>query len=104
MKLDGKMIVWPSNLDSTKTRLEGRKIPKNACVQAPRIDEINEAARKLSIETEITQAKSRPRTWWEKTGYIITPKTKSKQGLLRLLATEIRRIRASRTEEKTKKN
>ena len=103
MKLDGKMVVWPANLDSTKSRLEGRKIPKSACVQTPRIDELTEAARRLSIETEIAQHKSRPRTWWEKTGYLTLKRT-SKNELLRSLAAEIRRIRASRTDEKTKKN
>jgi len=96
LKLDGKIIVWPANLDSTKTRLEGRKIPKGQSVQAPRVDELAEAARRLSVDAEITPQKSRPRNWWEKTGYITVPKKSSRTELLRSLAGEVRRIRASK--------
>ena len=95
MKLDGKILVWPANLDSTKTRLEGRKIPKGQSVQAPRVDELAEAARRLSIQAEVTPQKSRPRTWWERTGYITVPKTPRTE-LLRSLASEVRKIRAAK--------
>jgi signal recognition particle subunit SRP19 len=96
LKLDGSILVWPANIDSSKTRLEGRKIPKGQSVQAPRIDELAEAARRLSIETEITPQKSRPRNWWEKTGYVTISKKTSKTELLRALSAEIRRIRAAK--------
>jgi signal recognition particle subunit SRP19 len=96
LKLDGKMLVWPANLDSTKTRLEGRKIPKGQSVQAPRIDELAEAARKLSVEAEVTPQKSRPRNWWEKTGYVTFSKKTPKTQLLRSLASEVRKIRAAK--------
>ena len=95
MKLDGKILVWPANLDSTKTRLEGRKIPKGQSVQAPRVDELAEVARRLSIQAEVTPQKSRPRIWWERTGYITVPKTPRTE-LLRSLASEVRKIRAAK--------
>ncbi len=95
MKLDGKILVWPANLDSSKTRLEGRKLPKGQSVQAPRVDELAEAARRLSIQAEITPQKSRPRNWWERTGYITVPKTPRTE-LLRSLASEVRKIRAAK--------
>jgi signal recognition particle subunit SRP19 len=96
LKLDGKILIWPANLDSSKTRLEGRKIPKGQSVQAPRIDELAEAARRLSIEAEITPQKSRPRNWWEKSGYVTISKKSSKTELLRALSAEIRRIRTAK--------
>jgi len=96
LKLDGKILVWPANIDSSKSRLEGRKIPKGQSVQAPRIDELAEAARRLSIEAEVTPQKSRPRNWWEKSGYITIPKKSPKTELLRSLSSEIRKIRASK--------
>jgi len=95
LKLDGKILVWPANLDSTKTRLEGRKIPKGQSVQAPRLDELAEAARRLSIQAEVTPQKSRPRNWWERTGYITVPKSPRTE-LLRSLASEVRKIRAAK--------
>jgi signal recognition particle subunit SRP19 len=96
MKLRSQMILWPANLDSTKSRIQGRKIAKGSAVQTPRLDEISEAAKKLNLGAETSPGKSRPRTWWEKNGYLIVAK-KPKSEVLRNLATEIRRIRAART-------
>ena len=100
MKLDGKTVVWPANLDSTKTRLEGRRLAKGLSVQAPRVDELAEAARRLSIQAEVTPQKSRPRNWWEKTGYIIVPKNSTRTELLKSLAGEVRKIRAAKDQYK----
>jgi len=102
LKLDGKIIIWPANLDSSKTRLEGRKIPKGQSVQAPRVDELAEAARRLAVEVEITPQKSRPQNWWERTGYITVPKNspRTRIELLRSLASEVRKIRASKDQAK----
>jgi len=100
LKLDGKTVVWPANLDSTKTRLEGRRLAKGLSVQAPRVDELAEAARRLSIQAEVTPQKSRPRNWWEKTGYIIVPKNSTRTELLKSLAGEVRKIRAAKDQYK----
>lgn len=91
------MIVWPANLDSSKSRREGRKLTKAAGVQAPRLEEIGEAANRLSVEAEIVPAKSRPSTWWEKGGYVILPRKGVKAGVLRSLASEIRKARSAKT-------
>ena len=96
------MLIWPASIDSTKSRLEGRKIPKSQGVQTPRIDELIEAARRLSIETEATPQKSRPRMWWEKTGYVLIPKDKTRTQALRALSAEIRRMRVAKSDEKGK--
>jgi len=100
LKLDGKTVVWPANLDSTTTRLEGRRLAKGLSVQTPRVDELAEAARRLSIQAEVTPQKSRPKNWWEKTGYIIVPKNKTRTELLRSLAGEVRKIRAAKDQYK----
>jgi signal recognition particle subunit SRP19 len=101
--LEGKIVIWPANIDSTKSRLQGRKIPKAQAVQAPRIEELIEAARQLSIGIEVSYKKSRPRSWWEKTGYIITTKNRSRTELLRMFTAEIRKARAIKTEDKVRK-
>ncbi len=104
MKLHGKMVVWPANLDSTKTRKQGRKLTKGAAVQTPRLEEIHDAATKLSIEAEIVPAKAKPSIWWEKSGYAIFSKKDVKTELLRSLASEIRKTRVARAEpEKTRR-
>lgn len=93
MKLSGKTVVWPANLDSSKSREEGRKLAKGQALQAPRLDEISEAANRLKLEAELAAGKSLPGTWWEKGGYIILPKKGTKTDLLRTLASEIKKIR-----------
>ncbi|MGH9429139.1 MAG: signal recognition particle subunit SRP19/SEC65 family protein [Terriglobia bacterium] len=91
------MVVWPANVDSSKSRKEGRKLTKAAGVQAPRLEEISDAATRLSLEAEIVPAKSRPSTWWEKGGYAILPKKGVKANLLRSIATEIKKARSAKT-------
>lgn len=96
VKLHGKMVVWPANLDSTKTRRSGRKLPKGQALQSPRLEELREAANTLSIDHENVAGKSRPRTWWERGGYLIVTKSTRKSELLRSLASEVRKQRSTR--------
>jgi signal recognition particle subunit SRP19 len=100
LKLQDKFVVWPANLDSTKSRKTGRKLAKGAAVQTPRLEEINEAAKKLSLEPELVTGKSRPSTWWEKGGYVIFPRNEMRTAMLRSLASEIRKARAAREKER----
>ena len=65
-------------------------------MQAPRIDELAEAARRLSVKAEVTPQKMRPRNWWERTGYLTISKNSSKTELLRSLASEVRKLRAAK--------
>jgi len=102
LKLNGKAVIWPANLDSTKSRKEGRKLAKGPALQIPRLEELRDAANQLSIEHEIVAGKSRPNAWWEKGGYLIVPKATPQSKLLRSLASEIRKQRA--TKEKDKKS
>ena len=101
MKLRGKMVIWPSNLDSTKTRRSGRKLPKGLSVQSPRLEELDEAAKALSIEHEVIAGKSRPVSWWEKGGgYLVVTKSTPKSAVIQSLASGVRKLRAAR-EKKT---
>ena len=104
MKLREKVVVWPANLDSSKSRKQGRKLAKGLAVQAPRLDEVHEAARRLAMDAEPTPGKSRPATWWERGGLLIFPKKGSRSTLLRSLAVEIKKIRAAKVDhEKERK-
>ena len=100
MKLNGKAVIWPANLDSTKSRKEGRKLAKGPALQIPRMEELRDAANQLSIEHEIVAGKSRPNAWWEKGGYLIVPKATPQSKLLRSLASEIRKQRATKEKDK----
>jgi len=97
LKLPGKAVVWPTNIDSTKSRKEGRKIGKGQGVQNPRLDELIQAAKQLSLEPETQPMKAKPSLWWEKGGYVIVRRNEQKLRILRTLASEIKKIRASKT-------
>lgn len=99
MKSPGKIVVWPANFDSAKSRIEGRKVAKGLAIQAPRLEEINEAAIRLSLEAELVPGKSRPSSWWEKAGYAIVAKKGAKTSVFRALAGDIRKIRAAKLEK-----
>ena len=101
MKLHEKSVIWPANLDSTKSRKAGRKLAKGSALQTPRFEELRDAATQLAIEHEAVGGKSRPNSWWEKGGYLIVPKANPRSKLLRSLATEIRKQRV--TKEKDRK-
>ena len=96
MKLHGKMVVWPSNLDSTKTRRSGRKLLKSQSVQSPRLEELDQAAKNLRIDHETVVSKSKPHSWWEKGGYMIVTKSTPKSAVISSLASEVRKLRISR--------
>jgi len=100
LKLHGKTVIWPANLDSTKSRKAGRKLAKGPSLQTPKLEELRDAATQLSIEHEIVSGKSRPNSWWDKGGYLIVQKATPRSTLLRSLATEIRKQRVTREKEK----
>jgi signal recognition particle subunit SRP19 len=100
LKISGRIIVWPANLDSVKPRTEGRKVAKGLAIPAPRLDEISEAAKRLFLEAELVPGKSRPSSWWEKGGYVILAKKGLKTSVLRSLAGELKKSRAAGGEDK----
>ena len=64
-------IIWPTYINSKRSRKEGRKINKNDAVSDPKLTEISRAARKLNLNPKTEDDKSYPRFWWENSGRII---------------------------------
>ena len=88
------MVVWPAELDSTKSRSQGRRLGKSQAIQAPRLDELELAARKLSFEPQVSPNSALPSRWWEKTGYVLVKRgDRSRSKVLKDLASEILKIR-----------
>lgn len=94
--LKGKRITfWPVNIDERATVGEGRKIPRNAAVRSPRVEEIVEAARILGLNPEVEDA-SYPRRWWIDTKRIVVDKKWGKRETLKRISLEIRSLRSRR--------
>lgn len=64
-------IIWPTYINSKRSRGEGRKINKSDAVSDPKLTEISRAARKLNLNPKTEDDKSYPRFWWEDSGRII---------------------------------
>src|SRR5213594_5262358 len=93
LKRPNRQIIWPSNIDSTKTGLQGRKIPLPRAVRQPSLKEVVEAARALALDPQPTEKAAKPGMTWDKTGYIEIKKTGSKIISLKAIAGEVGKIR-----------
>ena len=87
-----RIVVWPSYLDARIPRGRGRKVPLRYAVKTPKVEEVEEAARRLGLEVEVIE-KWYPKCWWLEKKCVIVEKRGSKLYTLKLIADEIRRMR-----------
>ena len=92
MKSRDKYILWPVYFDISKTRREGRKVPKTLAVEAPQIKKIHEAAAKLNLNPVEEQDSRYPRFWWDKGGKVMIDKKDRKHALILSIARELKRL------------
>lgn len=70
------MVIWPANLDKTRSRKEGRIIPKRLSVPNPKLEEMEMAAAELHLYAELEPDKSYPRSPLENSGRMLIDKAK----------------------------
>jgi signal recognition particle subunit SRP19 len=97
MRKQDKVVLWPAYFDSTKTRGDGRKVPKNLAVPSPKITELKEAAEKLGFECELVADAGYPKTPWLKTGMLLMAKKETKNHMLKKIAKQLQKIRSVAT-------
>lgn len=97
MKKKDEIILWPVYFDSTKTRSEGRRVPKKIAVPAPNLEEIEKAAELLGFKPKIVSDAAHPRFSWQKMGVVVLPKKNSKSQITRKI---IKKILESRMNKK----
>ncbi len=93
MKRPGFMIIWPAQLDSSKTRGQGRRLPVSRAVKQPGLKEVWQAAMTLGYSPEMTEKAALSRSSWENTGYLTIKKTGQRPVVLKSIAGEIVKIR-----------
>jgi signal recognition particle subunit SRP19 len=101
MRKQDKVILWPTYFDSTKTRGEGRKIPKSLAVPLPKISELKEAVEKLGLEHELVPETSYPKTPWLKTGMLLVAKKEKKNQVIKKIAKQLQKIRSTAAASKS---
>jgi|YelNatPaOPRAMG01_1025707.scaffolds.fasta_scaffold93142_3 signal recognition particle subunit SRP19 len=96
MKRPGKMIIWLDNLNSSKTRGQGRKVPRDLAVDSPTLEEIERASSELGLKVESKERASRPGSWWERSGYVVIDRGgRPRSEILKGIARAIRGMRAA---------
>jgi signal recognition particle subunit SRP19 len=100
MRKQDKAIIWPTYFDSTKTRKEGRRVPKSLAVQSPKITEITEAAAKLGLKHEVVAEAGYPKTPWVKAGMILVEKKGSKEQTIKKIAKQLLKARSEPVKQK----
>ena len=93
MRKQDKAIIWPVYFNQGKTRKQGRRVPKELAVKAPRITEITAAVTKLGLEHAVVSEASYPKMPWVKTGMILVEKTGSKEQAIKKIAEQLLKLR-----------
>lgn len=88
-----KIVIWPAYFDRTKSRGEGRRVPKRWAVLSPKLPEIKKIAEKLGLEYEVVPNASYPKTPWLKTGMLLVSKESPKQTMIKRIGKRISKSR-----------
>jgi signal recognition particle subunit SRP19 len=95
-------VVWTVNLDSKKSRAEGRRIPRRFAVPNVKLHELVEACKELGLKFR-AEEKKYPKSWWEEGGRVVVEKRGTKTKLMIELARKIAEIREQKREQKKDK-
>jgi signal recognition particle subunit SRP19 len=94
MRKQDKVSIWPVYFDSSKTREDGRRVPKSLAVSSPKILEIKNAVEKLGFTCELVMEAAYPKMPWLKTGVILVNKNESKEQIIKKIAKQLLTIRS----------
>ena len=104
MRQKDGIIIWPAYLDSTLSRGQGRRIPKNLGAPDVTLAKLKKAADAIKLETEVVQGKYFPRggRTQKGVGYLVITDTQGhrKNRLLLMLAKRVRVISAQKADAK----
>ncbi|MCX8154192.1 MAG: signal recognition particle protein Srp19 [Candidatus Bathyarchaeota archaeon] len=93
MRKQEKFIIWPAYFDQTKTRKEGRRVPKALAVPNPKIADVSEAAAKAGLKHEVSAEAAYPKTPWLQTGLIMIEKKGPKEQVILKVAKQLLKMR-----------
>lgn len=94
MRKQNKIFLWSIYFDTNKSRADGRRVPKKLAVSAPKLEEIQRAAKRLGIQPEVVPDAAHPSSPWLKSGLLVVPKTESKDKTLKKIAEELSKLRS----------
>jgi len=87
-----EIVLWPIYFDSTKTRSEGRKVPKRLGTSLPTLGMIENTLKRLRLSYKSVPDAAYPYFPWIKNGSILVEKRKAKNKILKDVAKELLRL------------
>ena len=96
MRKKDKVVLWSLYFDSTKSRVEGRKVVKGVAIPSPKLDEIRRAVEQLGFQCEIVSDASHPKLSWQRSGMLIVSKVGSKTQMIKKIAGQLLVVRKGR--------
>lgn len=93
LKERGWQRLYLAYFDKSKTRGQGRRVPKDLAVERPRLEEVVEAVKRLGLEARVVEGARYPRCWWDSKGLVLVEKKMRKEELLRKVASLLRGAR-----------
>ncbi|SRR5712692_3750825 len=93
MKRPGFLIVWPFQIDSSRTRGQGRRLPVSRAVKQPSLKEVWQASMTLGYSPQTTEKAALPKSPWEKSGFVLVKKAGPRPVVLKAIAGEIVKTR-----------
>ena len=93
MRNKNKIVLWSIYFDTNKTRADGRRVSKKLAVSAPKLEEIQRAAKRLGLQPEVVPDAAHPSSPWLRTGLLAIPKTESKDKTVKKIAEELSKLR-----------
>jgi signal recognition particle subunit SRP19 len=100
MRKQDKIIIWPAYFDSSRSRIDGRRVANSVSVASPKITEIKEAVEKLGLSCELVPDVGYPKMPWVKAGMLLVEKKRSKGQTMSMIGRQLLKIRsASQTKQ-----
>lgn len=93
MKEYGRYVIWVDYFDSELKRSQGRRVPLSSATKAPRVEELDEACRRLNLQGR-AEAAQRPGNPLHESGYVSVMKVKPKHALISKIAKELAFVRS----------
>ena len=93
MRKQNKIFLWPIYFDSNTSRNDGRRVTKQLAVSAPKLEELQRAAKRLGLQPEIVVDAVHPSFPWRTSGLVVVPKQESKGVILKKVAKELSDLR-----------
>ena len=63
-------VIWPAYLDAGRSRRQGRRVPTNAAVEEPDVEEIAKAVQQVGYDAVIERDVAYPREPWRDSGRV----------------------------------